>query len=121
MTRLRFFLLLASALACTGSAFGDAALMKRMKDRLPKLLAAKGAGSIGEGADGLAHLRPGADADASKLVAAENADRIAFFALAARKAGGSASAVAKQWAKAMRAKGKSGHWFRDAKGAWSRK
>lgn len=121
MTRLRFFLLLASTFACLGSAFGDAALMSRMKARLPKLIAAKDAGTLGEGSDGLTHLRSGADANAGKLVAAENADRKAFFALTARKADGSATAVAKQWAKAMWAKGKSGHWFRDAKGGWSQK
>jgi len=106
-----------------GAAFADEAAIKAgMKGRLPKVLAAKDAGTIGEGADGLLHARAGALApDGAKLVAAENADRKAFFALKAKQAGGTADAVAKAMAKGFLARGKPGHWFRDADGKWKKK
>ena len=112
---------LSGLLVFAGSAYADAALGSRMKERLPKVLLAKTAGTVGEGIDGLLYIRAGADEAVADLAKAENADRTTYFALVARKTEGSASAVAKQWAKAMRAKGKTGHWFRDAKGNWSQK
>ena len=89
--------LFAGLMAFAGSALGDASLGSRMKERLPKIVAAKDAGTVGEGADGLLHARPGSDDGAAKLAKAENGDRKAYFALVARKIPeGSASAVAKR-------------------------
>ena len=113
--------LFSSLLVFAGSAYADASLGSRMKERLPKVLAAKAAGTVGEGVDGLLHIRSGADDTGAELAKAENADRTPYFGLVAKKTEGSASAVAKQWAKAMWSKGKEGHWFRDAKGNWSQK
>ena len=113
--------LFSGLLVFAGSAYADSALGSRMKERLPKVLLAKTAGTVGEGTDGLLHIRASADEAVADLAKAENADRKTYFALVARKTEGSASAVAKQWAKAMRAKGKTGHWFRDSKGNWSQK
>ena len=112
---------LSGLLVFAGSAYADAALGSRMKERLPKVLLVKTAGTVGEGTDGLLHIRAGADEVVAELAKAENADRKTYFSLVARKTEGSAAAVAKQWAKAMRTKGKTGHWFRDAKGNWSQK
>ena len=67
------------------------------------------------------HARAALDADGTKLVADENAGRQAYFALKAKQTGGSADAVAKAMAKGFAARGKPGHWFRDAKGKWRQK
>ena len=106
-----------------GPAFADEAAIKAgMKERLPKVLAAKAAGTVGEGANGLLHARAGElDPDGTKLIAAENADRKAYFALKAKQTGGTATAVAKAMAKGFLARGKPGHWFRDAEGKWRKK
>ena len=114
--------LFASIFAGAGTAFADEASIKAgMKARLAKVTALKNAGSIGEGVDGLLHARSGLDADGTKLVADENAGRQAFFALKAKQTGGSVDAVAKAMAKGFVARGKPGHWFRDAKGKWRQK
>ena len=118
---IRFFFLFAGLVTFAGSALNGETPQSRIKERLPELFAAKDAGTLGEGADGLVHLRPGAKDVVATLAKKENADRKALFALTAEKTEGLASAVAKQWAKAMRAKGKKGHWFRDSKGNWSQK
>ena len=117
-----FSFLLATVVLVASSAFAGSSIGERMKERLPKVLIAKNAGTVGEGSSGLLHLRA-ADADEAvvSLVKAENSDRKAYFSLVAKKNEVSSSAVAKQWAKAMRSKGKEGHWFRDKDGNWSQK
>ena len=53
-----------------------------MKERLPEVIKAKGEGTVGEGVDGLLHLRAGdASAELEKMVASENKDRNALFAV----------------------------------------
>ena len=105
-----------------GTAFaGEAEIKAGMKARLPKVLAQKDAGNVGEGADGLLHGRAALSGEQAKLVAAENADRKAFFALKAKQTGGAPSDVAKAMAKGFLARGKPGHWFRDAQGKWRKK
>lgn len=113
---------LASIFAGSGSVFGDEASVKAgMKARFAKVMALKDAGTLGEGADGLLHARDGLDADGGKLIAAENADRKAFYEIKAKETGGTFSALAKAIAKGHRARGKPGHWFRDAAGKWNQK
>ena len=83
---------------------------------------AKGAGTVGEGVDGLLHIRAEeASAALKKMVASENKDREALFANLAKKTKGSTAEAAKIFAKAMIGKGKKGHWFRSSKGAWKQK
>ena len=116
------FFLFATLFVGAGTAFADEAGIKAgMKARLAKVTALKNAGTVGEGVDGLLHGRPGLDTNGSKLVSAENADRQAYFALKAKQTGGSANAVAKAMAKGFLARGKPGHWFRDAEGKWKKK
>lgn len=113
---------LASIFAGAGTAFGDEASVRAsMKARFAKVSALKDAGTAGEGADGLLHVRDGLDAAGAKLVAAENADRKDFYAIKAKQTGGTFSAVAKAIAKGHQARGKPGHWFRDAEGKWNQK
>ena len=112
----------ATLLAFAGTSFGKADLKDRMKERLPEVIAAKKAGTVGEGSDGLLYVRPSAGDDVVKLAKDENADRTSYFIQAAKaleKA--SPSDIAKQWAKGMWAKGSKGHWYRSSKGSWSQK
>ena len=112
----------ACLLMFAGTSFGKSDLKDRMKERLPEIIAAKKAGTVGEGSDGLLYVRPSAGDDEVKLAKAENADRTTFFiqtAKALEKV--SPSDIAKQWAKGMWAKGSKGHWYRSSKGSWSQK
>ena len=92
-----------------------------MKARLGELVAAKDAGTIGEGVDGFVHLRDASNAVAQKLVVAENLDRKQLFASLASKTGGSVNAVAERFSHALATKAKKGHWFRKSSGNWIRK
>ena len=114
--------LFASLFLVAGVTFADEAAIKAgMKSRLPKVLSLKDAGTVGEGADGMLHPRAGLSKEGGKLVTAENTDRTAYYALKAKQTGGAASAVAKAMAKGFLARGKKGHWFRDAEGEWRQK
>ena len=64
-----------------------------MKARLPKVLAAKDAGIIGEGMDGFLHPRDGISVETQALVDAENNDRKALFHALSAKTGGSVEEV----------------------------
>jgi len=109
-------------LAFSGTSFGNADLKSRMLERLPKILAAKNAGTVGEGSDGLLYVRPSAGDDEVKLAKTENADRTTFFIQTAKKDEGfSPSGIAKVFAKQMWDRGSKGHWYRSSKGNWSQK
>ena len=111
----------ATLLAFAGTSFGKADLKDRMKERLPKVLAAKNVGTVGEGSDGLLYVRPSAGDNDVKLAKDENSDRTSYFVQAAKAVNASPSDIAKQWAKGMWAKGSKGHWYRSSKGIWSQK
>jgi len=114
-------------LAFAGTSFGKGDLKSRMFDRLPEILAAKNAGKLGEGSDGLLYVRPSAGDDEVKLAKDDNADRTTYFIQVAKVQTAelqkevSPSDIAKQWAKGMWVKGSKGHWYRSSKGSWSQK
>jgi len=114
-------LLIPVFLFCAFGAGLSANFSDSMKARLSELVAAKDAGSIGEGVDGYVHLRDGGNSTAQKLVAAENADRKQLFASLSQKTGGSVEAVAEKFSKALASKAKKGHWFRKSSGDWIKK
>jgi len=100
----------------------ESSFASTMKERLPEVIKAKGEGTVGEGVDGLLHIRAEeASAELEKMVASENKDREALFANLAKKTKGSTAEAAKIFAKAMIGKGKKGHWFRSSKGTWKQK
>ena len=100
----------------------DSSFASTMKERLPEVIKAKGEGTVGEGVDGLLHIRAEEpSAELEKMVASENKDREALFANLAKKTKGSTAEAAKIFAKAMIGKGKKGHWFRSSKGTWKQK
>ncbi len=47
----------ACLLMFAGTSFGKSDLKDRMKERLPEVIAAKKAGTVGEGSDGLLYVR----------------------------------------------------------------
>lgn len=114
-------LLIPVFLFCVLGAGLSADFSDSMKARLGELVAAKDAGSIGEGVDGYVHLRDAGNSTAKKLVTGENADRKLLFASLSQKTGGSVGAVAEKFSKALASKAKKGHWFRKSSGDWIRK
>ncbi|MFL2913471.1 MAG: DUF1318 domain-containing protein [Opitutales bacterium] len=98
--------------------FADSNLTSRMKDRLPLVLVAKDAGSIGEGLNGMLLVRKDASSEVEELVKAENKDRGTLFKILAKKTGGDSKDVAKKFAKAIASKAKKGHWFKNSSGNW---
>ena len=65
-----------------------------MKERLPKIIEAKGAGLIGEGVDGFLHLRGKKEKTVVQLVTVENEDRKEFFKAYSIKTGSTTQEVA---------------------------
>ena len=117
--KIRLLFLLPLALLFTVSLWAD--YSDRMKQRLSEVVAAKDAGSIGEGVDGFLHLRESSNSGAAKLVESENSDRKQLFADLASKTGGDVSAVARKFSQGIATKGKSGHWFKKSSGQWVQK
>jgi uncharacterized protein YdbL (DUF1318 family) len=117
--KIRLLFLLPLALLFTISLWAD--YSDRMKQRLSEVVAAKDAGSIGEGVDGFLHLRELSNTGAAKLVESENSDRKQLFADLASKTGGDISAVARKFSQGIATKGKSGHWFKKSSGQWVQK
>jgi uncharacterized protein YdbL (DUF1318 family) len=117
--KIRLLVLLPLALLFTVSLWAD--YSDRMKQRLSEVVAAKDAGSIGEGVDGFLHLRELSNTGAAKLVESENSDRKQLFADLASKTGGDISAVARKFSQGIATKGKSGHWFKKSSGQWVQK
>ncbi len=114
--------LFASIFAGAATAFADkASILASMKARRDKVTALKDAGTVGEGVAGLLLARSGLDAEGTKLIAADNADRKALFALMAKQKGIPPVEVGKVMAKGFFSRGKPGHWFRDSKGKWKQK
>jgi len=99
---------------------GQTGFAESMKSRLGKVVQAKDAGLIGEGTDGLLHLRIPSE-NMQKLVREENADRKALFESLAKKTGGSILDVASKFSIGLAKKAKKGHWFKKANGDWIRK
>jgi uncharacterized protein YdbL (DUF1318 family) len=92
-----------------------------MKTRLPKVLVAKDAGTIGEGTDGFLHSREGGSVETQALVDAENKDRKALFNALSAKTGGSVEEVVLKFSNALAKKAKKGHWFKKSNGTWIQK
>ena len=113
------FLAILALLLINGSLHAD--YKDRMKERLPKVVAAKKAGSVGEGVDGFLHVRSSSDESIKKLVSDENADRKQYIAETAKKLGSSIQEVSHNLGKAMRAKDIKGYWQKDRSGNWSQK
>jgi len=85
------------------------------------VIAAKDAGLVGEGVDGLLYHRVTDNKPVKGLIEAENSDRRALFESLSRKTGGTKEEVARKFSQGIAKKAKKGHWFRKASGDWVKK
>lgn len=109
------------ALTLTVSAAESAAAIRqRMEQRLPQLDDLKARGAIGENNRGFVEVRAAAG-NAATLVADENRDREAVYALIAQQTGATAESVGRARAKQIAANARSGVWVQDEGGAWKKK
>jgi len=113
------------ALVClaTAPAFAASAadLRRQMSERLPAIDAMKSSEAIGENNRGLLEVRAAGQAAATTLVADENRDREAVYALIAKETGATADSVGRARAKQIAANSRPGVWVLDESGAWKKK
>jgi uncharacterized protein YdbL (DUF1318 family) len=124
MHRLRFITLLFALCVVSVSAFaaesaGD--IRRRMEQRLPAIDRLKTAETVGENNRGLLEVRGSGGAEAGAVVAEENRDREAVYALIAKETGATADSVGRARAKQIAANSRGGVWVQDASGAWKKK
>jgi hypothetical protein len=120
-----FLLLLVTFLACMGTvavthAAEPAEAKSRMRERVPKIDELKLAGAIGENNRGFIEVRQSAG-DAAAVVDAENRDRTTVFADTASRAGSTADAVGKAFARQIAAASAPGVWLQREDGTWYKK
>jgi uncharacterized protein YdbL (DUF1318 family) len=96
-------------------------IRRRMEQRLPAIDRLKTAEAIGENNRGLIEVRAAGQADATKVVAEENRDREAVYALIANETGATVASVARARAKQIAANSRAGVWVQDEGGAWKKK
>lgn len=100
------------------------AILDRMKERFPKLLAEQNAGRIGEAWSGYAAVPPEAGRvsdSVRKLVSNENRDRKALYAILAKELNVSVSTVASNNRTRLYKKAASGVWLQKPDGNWVKK
>lgn len=91
-----------------------------MRERVPAIDKLKEAGVVGEANTGLLAVRT-PDAEAEKVVAAENADRAVLFAELAKKTGGTSESAGKEFARQLARASKPGVWVQREDGGWYKK
>lgn len=121
MNRSRFitlFALLCLATVAVFAAESAADIRRRMEQRLPQIDTLKTQEIVGENNRGLLEERkPGA----GSVVAEENRDREAVYALIAKETGATPASVGQARAKQIAANSRPGVWVQDESGAWKKK
>jgi len=95
-------------------------IRQRMAQRLSQVDELKAKGAVGENNRGLLEVRDGGG-NAASVVADENRDREAVYALIAKETGSNADAVGRARAKQIAAASKTGVWVQDESGTWKKK
>lgn len=124
MTRFRFITLFLALCVVAVSAFAAesaADLRRRMEQRLPAIDRLKTAEAVGENNRGLLEVRGSGGTDASAIVAEENRDREAVYALIAKETGASVESVGRARARQIAANSRPGVWVQDERGQWKKK
>jgi uncharacterized protein YdbL (DUF1318 family) len=117
-TRLFTLFVTLGLLAVTAFAESAADIRRRMEQRLPQIDAFKAQEIIGENNRGfLEERKPGS----GSVVADENRDREAVYALIAKETGAGADSVGRARAKQIAANSRPGVWVQDESGAWKKK
>lgn len=119
-TRILFSLLILSPLLAL-AAEDAATINRRMAERLPALDALKERLVVGENNRGFVEARGPLSGSEGDIVAAENSDRGAVYALIARSQSTSAEAVGRARARQIADRSKPGLWLQAADGTWYRK
>lgn len=119
----RLLILFAALCLVTTSVFAEGAadIRRRMEQRLPAIDSMKTSEAIGENNRGLLEVRAAGKADAGSLVAEENRDREAVYALIAKETGATADSVGRARAKQIASNSRSGVWVQDDGGSWKKK
>ncbi|MBL9215978.1 MAG: DUF1318 domain-containing protein [Opitutaceae bacterium] len=119
----RLLTLFAAACLLAAPAFAQNAadLRRRMEQRLPQIDALKAQEVLGENNRGLLEERKAGSAEAGRVIADENRDREAVYALIAKDTGASVEAVARARARQIAANSRPGVWLQDDGGRWYRK
>jgi uncharacterized protein YdbL (DUF1318 family) len=119
----RLCILFAALCLFAAPAFAEsaAAIRGRMEQRLPQIDALKEKEVLGENNRGLLEERTAGTAGASAIVADENRDREAVYALLAQQTGATPDSVGRTRAKQIAANSKAGVWVQDESGAWKKK
>ena len=116
-------ILLALCLLLAGTHFAGAdeesVIKSRMSKRLPTILALAKRGAVGENKLGQLTPRGSLSAAEKATVNAENSDRVAVYALIAKKAGASPAAVGRQRAAQIRSSAAKGTWIQKTDGSWA--
>ena len=119
----KIFILIAAFGLLGLPAFGQSAgeLRSRMAARLSAIDDLKAKGAIGENNRGMVEVRDAAASTASAVVADENRDREAVYAIIAKETGASPDSVGRARAKQIAGNSRSGVWVQDESGAWKKK
>jgi len=119
----RVLALFATLCVVTATVFAASAadLRRQMAARLPAIDAMKTSEAVGENNRGLLEVRAAGKADAASLVAEENRDREAVYALIAKETGATPESVGHARAKQIAANSRPGGWVQDESGAWKKK
>jgi uncharacterized protein YdbL (DUF1318 family) len=96
------------------------ALIASMQERLPALMALKLDGKVGENNRALVEARGQVDAAANRLLAAENRDRMAHYALLAERLNLPIRAIQTKRAEQIRERSPAGVWLQTQDGSWSK-
>ncbi len=96
-------------------------IRRRMEQRLPAIDALKAEGAVGENNRGYLEVPPAGKAATGAVLADENRDREAVYALIAKQTGATPEAVGKARARQIAAGSKSGVWIQEENGQWKKK
>lgn len=120
--RLFLFCLACATLAVAPTVFAQNAgeLRQRMAQRLSQVDDLKAKGAVGENNRGLLEVRDGGG-NAAAIVADENRDREAVYALIAKDTGATPDSVGRARAKQIAAASRAGVWVQDESGEWKKK
>jgi uncharacterized protein YdbL (DUF1318 family) len=108
------------AVAAVAESAGD--IRRRMEQRLGAIDTLKAQEAVGENNRGFLEVPPAAKGGgAGNVVAEENRDREAVYALIAKETGATADAVGRARARQIAAGSRAGVWIQDEGGAWKKK
>lgn len=119
----RLFTLFAALCVLTVSAFAENAtdIRRRMEQRLPQIDELKAQEAVGETNRGLLEERKAGNPAAAGVVADENRDRQAVYALIAKETGATSDSVGRARAKQIANNSRPGVWVQDDSGRWTKK